>query len=145
MKRSVEIILVEDNRYEAQLTIRALTLKLPDFQYVHLHDGEEALNFIFAREQYQFRQGIALPALILLDLGLPKVSGVEVLRTLKTDPLTRKIPVVVLTMSNHTAEQQLCYELGANSFIRKPVDFPKFTDAIIDIGQYWLLRNQLPT
>lgn len=143
MKQPLEIVLVEDNRYEAQLTIRALTLKLPNFQYIHLYDGEQALDFIFARENFSFRQGIPLPVLVLLDLDLPKVSGVEVLRLLKSDPATKKIPVVVLTVSSHSAEQQLCYELGANSFIRKPVDFPKFTDAIMDIGHYWLLRNEL--
>jgi CheY-like chemotaxis protein len=140
----VEILLVEDNTADAELTLRALKKHHLANRVVHVRDGEEALDFIFSRGAYSSRSAGRGPKVILLDLKLPKVDGLEVLRVLKSDPRTQIIPVVVLTSSKEENDIIASYRLGVNSYIVKPVDFDKFIAAVKDIGLYWLLLNQTP-
>jgi CheY-like chemotaxis protein len=140
----VEILLVEDNRNDAELAIRALKKHNLANHVATVTDGEEALNFIFARGKYSDRKVENVPRVILLDLKLPKVDGLEVLRAIKSDPRTKIIPVIVLTSSKEEKDIVESYKLGVNSYILKPVDFDKFVDAVKEIGYYWLLLNQSP-
>ncbi|HYG00836.1 MAG TPA: response regulator [Chryseosolibacter sp.] len=134
----VEIILVEDNPDEAGLTIRALKKYNLANHLLHLQDGEEAINFIF-------NENLAgLPKVIILDLKMPKVDGIEVLKKLKSDERKKMIPVVVLTSSKEDRDIVESYKLGVNAYIVKPVDFDKFVKAISEIGFFWLLLNQPP-
>jgi two-component system response regulator len=141
----VEILLVEDNPSDAELALRALRKHHLANNIVVVTDGEEALDFIFARGKFGDRSVENHPKVILLDLKLPKVDGLEVLRTIKGDPRTRIIPVVVLTSSKQESDIVESYRLGVNSYIVKPVDFDKFVAAVRDLGMYWLLLNQPPT
>ncbi|MGA9407673.1 MAG: response regulator [Bacteroidota bacterium] len=141
---AVEILLVEDNPNDAELALRALKKNNLANHVVVVTDGEEALNFMFARGKYEYRRIEDGPRIILLDLKLPKVDGLEVLRAIKDDPRTRIIPVIVLTSSKEEKDIVETYKLGVNSYILKPVDFDKFVDAVRDIGYYWLLLNQSP-
>jgi len=140
----VEILLVEDSLEDLELTQRALrNAKLGN----HIHvarDGAEALDFIFCEGDYAGRRIEDTPKLILLDLKLPKVDGLEVLERIKGDERTRLIPVVVLTSSKEQADVITSYQLGVNSYIVKPVNFEGFTSAVQDLGMYWLLINQPP-
>ena len=138
----VEILLVEDNPNDAELALRALKKNNLANNVVVVGDGEEALDFVFARGQYAHRKIENGPRVILLDLKLPKVDGLEVLRLIKFDPRTRAIPVIVLTSSKEEKDIVESYKLGVNSYILKPVDFDKFVEAVKDIGYYWLLLNQ---
>ena len=139
---SVEILLVEDNPRDVEMTLRALR-KHNLANKVHVaKDGAEALDFIFARGAYADRDPNHAPKVVLLDLKLPKVSGLEVLRAIKGDEHTRTIPVVVLTSSQEEKDMVESYRLGANSYIVKPVDFDKFVTAIGEVGLYWLLSNK---
>lgn len=138
---NVEILLVEDNNSDAELTLRALKKNNLANQIVIVTDGEEALNFIFARGSFSERN---IPRVILLDLKLPKVDGLEVLKIIKEDPRTKIIPVVVLTSSTEEKDIIESYRLGVNSYIVKPVDFTKFIATIRDLGMYWLAINQPP-
>jgi two-component system response regulator len=140
----VEILLVEDNPNDAELALRALRKNNIANNVLVLTDGEEALNFLFARGEYTHRKVENGPKIILLDLKLPKVDGLEVLRAIKGDPRTKIIPVVILTSSKEEKDIIESYMLGVNSYIVKPVDFDKFIVAVRDIGFYWLLLNQLP-
>jgi two-component system, response regulator len=140
----IEILLVEDNPNDVKLTIRALQKNNLSNKIQVVIDGEEALDFIFARNKYSDRSITEVPRLILLDLKLPKVDGLEVLKELKNDERTKMIPVVILTTSREESDIVKSYQLGANSYIVKPVDFEKFISAIADIGLYWLLLNELP-
>lgn len=140
----VEILLVEDNPTDAELALRALKKNNLANRVVVVTDGEEALDFIFARGPFSGRKVENSAKLILLDLKLPKVDGLEVLRALKSDPRTKIIPVVVLTSSKEENDIVESYRLGANSYIVKPVDFDKFIAAVGDLGLYWLLLNQSP-
>ena len=140
----VEILLVEDNPSDAELALRALKKHRLANNIVVVTDGEEALDFIFARGKFSDRSMASGPKVILLDLKLPKVDGLEVLRAVKTDPRTRTIPVVVLTSSREESDIVESYRLGVNSYIVKPVDFDKFVAAVRDLGMYWLLLNQPP-
>jgi two-component system, response regulator len=140
----VEILLVEDNPNDAEMVIKALEKNKISNKIFHISDGEEALDFIFAREKYIGRKNDLKPKVILLDLKLPKVSGLEVLKALKSDPVTRIIPVIVMTTSREESDMIESYQIGVNSYIVKPVDFDKFVEAIKVIGMYWLLLNQLP-
>jgi two-component system response regulator len=140
----IEILLVEDNAEDAELTIRALKKNNLANHIVHVSDGEAALDFIFARGAYSSRQVINVPRIILLDLKLPKVDGLEVLKAVKSDPRTKLIPVTVLTSSQEEKDIVECYRLGVNSYITKPVDFEKFIAAVNTLGLYWLLLNQPP-
>jgi two-component system response regulator len=140
----IDILLVEDNPRDAEMTIRALKKRnLANPLYV-VEDGEEALDFIFCRGAYAERNKSMLPKLILLDLKLPKVNGLEVLKALKSDEQMKTIPVVVVTSSKEDPDIKAAYALGANSYVIKPVDFDGFLDAMSSLGLYWLLVNQPP-
>ena len=140
----IEILLVEDNSADEELTLHALR-KNALINRIHVvRDGEEALNFLFCREPYLERAGQALPQLILLDLKLPKVDGLSVLRALKEDRRTRSMPVIVLTSSREDKDLIASYDLGVNSYIQKPVDFDQFRETVHTLGLYWLLVNQAP-
>jgi len=143
-EREVEILLVEDNPSDAELTLRALKKNNLANKVFHVADGEEALNFIYCRGPYSERMIDDVPRVILLDLKLPKVDGLEVLKILKSDPLTREIPIVVLTSSTEERDIVETYRLGANSYIVKPVNFDRFSAAVKELGFYWLLLNQPP-
>jgi CheY-like chemotaxis protein len=138
----VEILLVEDNPNDAELTLRALREHHLANKVLHVKDGAEALEFLFANGAYDQRKVENTPRVILLDLKLPKVSGLEVLRKVKSDERTRVIPVVVLTSSREDRDLAECYALGVNSYIVKPVEFENFVRAVSDMGFYWLLLNQ---
>lgn len=138
----IEILLIEDNFDDAELTIRALR-KNKLIHVLHLKDGVEALEFIFCTGRYSARNTDMKPKVILLDLNMPKISGIEVLEKIKSDERTKAIPVVVLTSSKESPDVETCYQLGANSYIVKPVGFENFTEAISELGLYWLLRNHL--
>jgi two-component system response regulator len=143
---SVEILLVEDNITDAELTIRELKKHNMANNLVHLKDGEEALDFIYGTGQYAgIREIQHPPKVVLLDIQMPKVNGIEVLEKIKSDPATRAVPVVILTSSKENPDVKKCYELGANSYIVKPVNFEGFAQAIKNLGFYWLLLNQPPT
>jgi two-component system response regulator len=140
----VEILLVEDNPEDAELTLRALKKHNLANCVVHVGDGEQALDFMFARGSYSARNVEDRPKVVILDLKLPKVDGLEVLKILKGDPLTSAVPVVVMTSSKEERDIVESYRLGVNSYIVKPVDFEKFVAAVRDLGLYWLLLNQPP-
>ena len=140
----VEILLVEDNPNDVELTLRALK-KYNITNKVHVvKDGAEALEYIFATGAYASRDINCIPKVILLDLKLPKVDGLEVLRQIKSNERTKLIPVVVLTSSKEERDLVESYRLGANSYITKPVDFESFVKAVSELGLYWLLLNQPP-
>jgi two-component system, response regulator len=138
-----EILLVEDNMADARMTIMALEEKKIGNKIVHVKDGAEALDFIFRRGNYADKDKTDLPVLILLDLKMPKVNGIEVLEALKSDEKTRKIPVTVFTSSQEDPDVKRCYELGVNSYVVKPLDFDSFNHVVQDIGLYWLVVNHL--
>ena len=141
----VDVLIVEDNPDDAELTIRELKKHTKSAKYFHVKDGEEALHFIFGTGKYAKTRTIDhLPGIVLLDIKMPKVSGIEVLAKIKSDPRTQQIPVVVLTSSNESPDIKKCYDLGANSYIVKPVHFDDFASAIKNVGAYWLLLNQSP-
>lgn len=142
---SVEVLLVEDNPTDAELTIRELKKYNLANNLVHLKNGEEALDFLFATGEFAGNRNVMYPPkLVLLDIQMPKINGIEVLQQIKQDPRTRALPVVILTSSKEDPDIRRCYELGANSYIVKPVNFERFTDAIRTLGLYWLLLNQPP-
>jgi len=140
----MEIILIEDNPHDAELVLRALRKNGLANKVQLLEDGAEALDFIFATGTYAGRDLNNRPKLILLDLKLPKVDGLEVLRRIKGDERTRSIPVVVMTSSQEEKDIVESYSLGVNSYIVKPVDFDKFVQSVADLGLYWLLLNKVP-
>ncbi len=137
---ATRILLVEDNPDDEELTLRALRHHKMAENVVVAHDGVEALDFLFSRGCVQN----ALPQVVLLDLNLPRVNGHEVLKAVRADERTRSLPVVVLTSSNEDIDIQISYESGANSYIRKPVDYRQFVDAVEKISDYWLKLNQGP-
>ncbi|MBD2515983.1 response regulator [Nostoc sp. FACHB-973] len=143
-EQPISILLVEDNRADAELTIRALRRGRIGNQVQLLEDGAAALDFIFCQGDYAHRTMTNQPKVILLDLKLPKISGLEVLRQLKSDPRTQMIPVVVLTSSAEDRDMIDSYQFGVNSYIVKPVDFEQFNQAVQQLGFYWVLFNQLP-
>ena len=140
----VEILLVEDNMDDAELTIHTLRKKNLANQLIHLSDGEQALDFLFGTGEFNGRDIKIKPRLILLDLKMPKIDGMQVLEKVKLNAVTKEIPVVVLTSSKEDPDLKKCYELGANSYIVKPVDFQSFTDAVSELGMYWMLLNHPP-
>ena len=141
---SVEILLVEDSAQDVELALSALR-EANLANHIHVaRDGEEALDFVFGTGSEAGREGAATPALILLDLKLPKVDGIEVLRRVKADARTKTIPVVVLPSSNEPRDLLECYELGVNSYLVKPVNVEQFLAAVQDVGMYWLRLNQRP-
>jgi len=141
---AVDVLLVEDNQQDAELTIRSLKKHKLANNISVVEDGAEALDFIFCRGKYSERDIKHPPRVIFLDLKLPLVNGLEVLRAIKQDARTKSVPVVVVTSSREDPDVKAAYELGANSYVVKPVDFESFTEAIGKLGLYWLLINQPP-
>lgn len=140
----VDIILVEDNPDDAELALHALKKNRIANSLIHLKDGEEALDYIFCKGQYEKRNISDIPKVILLDIKMPKVDGLEVLKRIKADPSIRIIPVVLLTSSKEEKDILESYQLGANSYIVKPVNFDSFVKAVSDLGLYWMLLNHTP-
>jgi len=140
----VEILLVEDNATDAELAMRTLKKNNLANNLVWVKDGAEALDFLFTRGEYSDRNGCAPPRVVLLDLRLPKVDGMEVLRVIKDDARTQAIPVVVLTSSQEDRDVAESYKLGVNSYISKPVEFDAFAKTVAELGMYWLLYNHPP-
>ena len=140
--KEIEILLVEDSIHDAELTMHALRKNNVAKHIVHLKDGAAALDFLFGKGKYKGRNLDNKPKVILLDLKMPKVNGLEVLERITTNELTQKIPVVVLTSSKEHPDVEKAYKLGANSYIVKPVDFENFRKAVNDLGIYWLHLNQ---
>jgi len=138
----IEVLLVEDNPDDAALTIRALKKHNLANKLVHLKNGAEALDFIFGTGEYAGKAADDMPKVILLDLKMPKVNGLEVLARLKSDPATKTTPVVILTSSAEDPDIRKCYELGANSYIVKPVEFDNFSKTVADLGFYWMVLNK---
>ncbi len=143
MLNEIEVLLVEDNVHDAEMTIRSLRKVNLSNKLVHVKDGQEALDFIFAEGRYSGRE-VYKPKVILLDIKMPKVDGIEVLRQLKSRESTRTIPIVIMTSSKDDQDIVRSYELGVNSYVVKPVDFEGFAKAVSELGLYWLLTNQPP-
>lgn len=141
-KIEVEILLVEDSLHDAELTIRSLRKNNVSNKIVHLKDGAAALQFLFGDGEFVGRDIKQKPKVILLDLKMPKVNGLEVLERIKKDERTKTIPVVILTSSKEDPDILKCYQLGANSYIVKPVDFDSFHKVVSELGLYWVLLNQ---
>jgi two-component system response regulator len=141
---SLEILLVEDNMNDAELTIRALKKNNVANHIIHLKDGAAALDFLFGKGQYEGRDTGNKPRVILLDLKMPKLDGLEILEKLKSNDLTKLIPVVMLTSSKEDPDIKRAYQLGANSYIVKPVDFESFRKTVNELGVYWIMLNQPP-
>ena len=141
---AIEILLVEDNPHDAELTIRALKKKHLANKLFHVQDGVAALDFLFARGTFAGRNVEDSPKVILLDLKLPRINGLEVLRNIKSDERTGKIPVVIVTSSAEDPDVRTAYQLGANSYVIKPVQFETFIEAMSKLGVYWLMVNRPP-
>ena len=139
---AVDILLVEDNPRDAELTIRGLKKKKCANNFHLVEDGAEALDFVFCQGKYANRDCTHPLKVILLDLKLPKMDGFQVLKAIKSDERTRVIPVVIMTSSRQDPDIKTAYELGANSYVVKPVDFDGFMDAMSQVGLYWLIVNQ---
>src|ERR1700752_2726079 len=138
--KEIEIILVEDNLDDAALVIRALKKNNMTNNLIHLKDGVEALDFIFGTGPYEGKETMSMNTkVILLDLKMPRINGIEVLEKVKSDPRTKEIPVVVLTSSAEDPDIKKCYKLGANSYIVKPVEFENFAKTIVELGMYWVV------
>ena len=142
MNQAVEILLVEDNPSDAKLTMRALQNNHLSNSIIHLSNGADALEFVFAEGKFADRDITNKPKVILLDLKMPKVNGIEVLERIKSDERTRTIPVIIMTSSREDIDISTCYKLGANSYVVKPVGFENFSKAVVDLGLYWMLINQ---
>jgi two-component system response regulator len=140
----VEILLVEDNVHDAELTIRSLKKINLANNLVHVKDGEQALDFIFARGEFVERQINNRPKVVLLDIKMPKVDGIEVLRQIKSNETSKTIPVVIMTSSREEQDIINSYDLGVNGYVVKPVNFEAFAKAVSDLGLYWLIVNQAP-
>ena len=145
MKNSeVEILLIEDNPYEAELTIRSLKKNNLANKLLHIDDGADALDYIFSKGKYEDNASLLQLKLILLDLKLPRVDGLEILRQIKSNEQTKLIPVVMLTSSKEETDIIESHRLGVNSYIVKPVNFDSFAKAVADLGLYWVILNQSP-
>lgn len=141
--KQVEILYAEDNPADAELTLHTLKERKIANNIVWVRDGAEALDFIRSQGKYQSRHG-GMPKMILLDLKMPKVDGIDVLKALKGDGTTQSIPVIIMTSSNEEADLVKSYKLGVNSYIVKPVDFDKFVKIVEEVGLYWLVSNKVP-
>lgn len=140
----VEILLVEDSDLDAELTMKALKKNKLSNNVVRLKDGEQAINYLFGKGEFEGRNTKRKPKLVLLDLKMPKVSGLEVLKAIRENEQTKKLPVVMLTSSKEERDMVESYTYGVNSYIVKPVEFEEFTKAVKDVGFYWLILNQTP-
>ena len=138
------ILLVEDNPDDEELTLRALRQAKISNEVVVARDGIEALDYLFGKGKFEGRDAAKLPTVVLLDLKLPKLSGLDVLQRLRADPRTKLVPVVILTSSSEDEDMLRSYASGANSYVRKPVEFGPFANAVQQLGVYWLLLNQPP-
>jgi CheY-like chemotaxis protein len=143
-KSIIEILLVEDNSSDVELTIRALKKQNLANDIIVVNDGAEALDFIFANGKYADRDMDNLPKVIFLDLKLPKINGIEVLRAIKSNEKTKVIPIVIMTSSQEEKDIVESYKLGVNSYVVKPIDFEKFMKTIAELGFYWLAVNKHP-
>lgn len=144
MTQNNVLLLVEDNPDDEELTLLAFEQSAIANEVVVAHDGVEALDYLFSTGMYADRNPSVMPALILLDLQLPRINGLEVLQRLRADPRTKLLPVVILTTSNEQQDLINSYSLGCNSYIRKPVDYDQFITAVQQLGMYWLLINEPP-
>jgi len=144
MAKKKMILLVEDNPDDEALTLRAFAKNKITNEIVVVRDGAEALDWVFAEGAYADRDGNELPEVVLLDLKLPKVDGLEVLRKIRENDHTKLMPVIILTTSEEESDRLAGYSLGANSYIRKPVDFQQFIEAVRQLGLYWLVLNESP-
>jgi hypothetical protein len=144
MNINKSILLVEDNHQDEKLILRALRKVNLANQVDVVRDGQQALDYLFREREFAARAGDDLPAVVLLDIGLPRVSGLEVLKRLRNDPRTRLQPVVILTSSDEERDRLTSYEDGANSFVRKPLDFTEFAETVARLGIYWLAVNKPP-
>ena len=139
------LLLVEDNPQDEMLTLRALRRASVAGTVDVVRDGQQALDYLFRQGEYATRAGADLPAVVLLDIGLPRLSGLEVLQRLRADSRTALLPVVILTSSDEECDRLKSYQIGANSFVRKPVDFTEFAETVSRLGVYWLVTNQPPS
>lgn len=144
MREELEILIVEDNANDAELMMRTLKKNNLSNKIKLLEDGEKALDYIYCKGEYKDRDCANLPKIIFLDLKLPKVNGLEVLEKLKSDEMTKKLPVIIVTSSREDPDIERAYELGANSYVVKPVDFDDFVKSMVQLGLYWLLVNENP-
>ncbi|HZR68636.1 MAG TPA: response regulator [Burkholderiales bacterium] len=144
MNRNRIMLVVEDNPHDVELTVRAFQKSRVVNELVVVADGREALDYLFREGVHADRDPARTPEVVLLDLKLPKIDGLEVLRRMRADPRTRRLPVVVLTSSNEEKDIVSSYDFGANSFVRKPVDFDQFAEATRQLGLYWMVFNELP-
>ena len=142
--KEVEILLVEDSPHDAEMTLRALRKRNLGNRVFHVKDGQEALDWIFCRGEYEHREANQYPKVVLLDLKMPKVDGLEVLQALRCDERTRLLPVVIMTSSQEQSDLVSSYKSGVNSYIVKPLEFDAFSAAVAELGQYWLLLNNAP-
>jgi len=138
------ILLVEDNPNDEELTLRALRKANIANEVAIARDGQEALDFLFGTGKYAGRELPSMPAVVLLDLKLPKLDGIDVLQRIRADPRTRLVPVVILTSSSEDEDMVRSYQSGANSYVRKPIEFSAFANAVTQLGMYWVLINQIP-
>ncbi len=138
------ILLVEDNPQDEMLTLRALRRANLANRVDVARDGQQALDYLFREGEFTHREGAELPAVVMLDINLPRLSGLEVLERLRTDARTKLLPVVILTSSDDEQDRLQSYENGANSFVRKPVDFAEFAETVARLGIYWLATNEPP-
>jgi len=144
MTQGIEILLVEDSTSDAEMTIAVLKKNNLANKLLHVKDGAAALDFIFGEAEHAGRNIEDQPKVILLDLKMPKVSGIEVLEKIRSDQRTRTIPIVILTSSKEDPDIKKCYELGANGYVVKPVEFEEFQKAISNLGLFWMIVNQQP-
>jgi two-component system response regulator len=138
------ILLVEDNPNDEELTLRALRKANIANEVAIARDGQEALDFLFGAGKYAGRERPTMPAVVLLDLKLPKLDGIDVLQRIRADPRTKLVPVVVLTSSSEDEDMVRSYQSGANSYVRKPIEFSAFANAVTQLGMYWVLINEIP-
>jgi len=144
MNINKSILMVEDNPQDEKLMLRALKKVNLANQVNVVRDGQQALDYLFREGEFAGREGVDFPAIVLLDIGLPRVSGLDVLKRLRNDPRTRLQPVVILTSSDEERDRMSSYEDGANSFVRKPLDFAEFAETVARLGIYWLAVNKPP-
>ncbi len=144
IRKDYIILLVEDNSDDVELTLRAFRKSNIANEMVVVQDGQEALDYLFAAGAHAGRDPMVMPHVVLLDLNLPRLSGLEVLRRMRADERTKRLPIVILTTSSEETDVIGGYDLGANSYVRKPVDFARFAEAALQLGLYWLVLNEPP-